>query len=298
MNDLTVQESTSLITELYNIQTVDEIKAFISKLSLLKDLMVEADTFRAQSIKYAKLEAYALIKAAELGALRKSGVRINRRYETALWLSSLAEEEREKYIAMCDEGMTIDQIWYREHGKERQLEKNLSALNFQKQFIFADLKKNGIVSLSPFAEQAYDTLRDEKLARTIVMGLRNEMLSSGAVGVGDNTLEYILPSASNQGKIQLAIENRIKSIKRDIMSLNKLIAKSSWSSDPASLVDHDGSSEQIMMDLLLACIFVYLGAFPKKSKQDCFASLFYYKKPEKLFRDFLTQFDFLFTTQQ
>lgn len=53
------------------ISSVDEMLALIKKIDALKIALEAVDTFRQQSIQYAKLEAEALVRVADLDGIGK-----------------------------------------------------------------------------------------------------------------------------------------------------------------------------------------------------------------------------------
>lgn len=214
-----------MLDRINEVSSIDEILALIKKIDALKAALEAAETFRQQSIMYAKLEANALIRAVELGGLSKLR---GTHKPTAEWLYGLSEQERDKYITMCEDGLTIDQVYKREIGDARKLNEQIKEVEYWRNSLLEDSKKNGIVDMKPFVEKVREVFKGDKrqIGNDIIDGTRNRLRQSGAVGIGGDTGIYVTPKPETQEEIKKAIVMRYESICNDYNSIKK-IAKAS-----------------------------------------------------------------------
>lgn len=203
-----------LLSAIQQTSSVEDAISIIKQIDALKVALEAVDQFREQSITYAKLEAEALIRCVELGGLNE--LRRDRK-KCAAWLSGLSYEERSKYISMCADGMTIDNIWKREIGDGAKFKEIIDDLETRRDWLIDDVKEKGIVSIREFSELVRSKLPNNKkaLADDIVDGLRSRLRQSGAVGVGDDDNTYVMPTPENDAEVKKAILLRYKSICAD-----------------------------------------------------------------------------------
>lgn len=246
----------SILGYIQEISSIEEIVQYIKKVDALKVALEAVDTFRTQSVLYAKLEAEALIKACELGGEAQIPARHK---QTASWIFNLSKSDREKYIAMCEDGLTIDQVYKREVGNAKKLNEQIAIVEQMRSDLIYDRKKNGIVDMKPFSEKIRETFNGSKrnIGNDIIDGTRNRLRSAGAVGIGDDTGIYVMPCKENSEEVKQAILMRYQSIKNDYESI-KQIAKASGVKISYTEFD-DGShwtynNHNYIMNILMALI--------------------------------------------
>ncbi len=224
MNPLMSNSTAAMLEAINKSHSLDEAIKIVKQIDALKAALESVDNFRNQSVLYARLEAEALIKVVELGGLNK--LRGNHR-ATAEWLSSLSDAEREKYISMCLEGLTIDQVYKREVGFGKEKIKQISLLKEMRKEMITELKTTGITDITPFAQQARKAFWDDlSTANDLIDGARNAIRGSGGIGIGDETGIYVTATKGAQEEIKKAILLRFDSVRRDLEQIQS-IAKAS-----------------------------------------------------------------------
>lgn len=222
---LTFSSIQDMLEKLESIQSVDEIIALVKKIDALKIALEAADTFRKQSIMYAKLEANALVRVAELDGIGK--LRGYHR-KTAEWLFGLSELEREKWILECENGLTIDQVYKNEIEAPLKFNAQFDRIKERKNDILDECREKGIVDIKPFIEDVKNVFRFDKaeIGEDIIDGMRNKLRKAGAYGIGGDSGIYVMAKPENSEEIKSAIRLRYDSIIRDLQSI-KQIAKAS-----------------------------------------------------------------------
>lgn len=205
------------IAEIYEITDLKELLRKIKQIDALKEALASCDRFRENSIKYAMLEAAALIRVVRLGGQSKL---FGFRRKTAEWLASLSEHEAQEQIQKCSDGLTIDQVWKRDiHTKDIYAE-----LTQEKDFAIENLQESGYTLTQGFAEKARAGLPPDA-ASAMIDGLRHALRRAGAVGIGDEG-EYIMPShPGNKDRVAKAIALRYQSINRDLMRIKQIVSQ-------------------------------------------------------------------------
>lgn len=216
MNMLVNQEFIEHFKEIDGIKNVEDIVSYIKRIDALKAALESVDRFHEQSVKYAKLEAYTLIRAVELGGAKRIPTKHRK---TAEWLFSLSESERERYIAMCADGMTIDNIYKREVGDDLRLQQGVEVARTEEKNILDELKEIGITNV----QNRFDAIRtfvpDKRLAEDMIDGVRNRMRKAGAVGVGGCTGLYVIPEKADKEAVKKAIIMRYESAMDDMENI-------------------------------------------------------------------------------
>lgn len=210
-----------MLDKIKAIQSVDEILSYIKKIDALKVALEAAEVFHQQSVQYAKLEANSLIRVAELG-----GIKYLRGYhrKTANWLFGLSEQERLKYIAMCEGGVTIDNIYKREIEEVRLFNEQTKEIERLRSEVIQECKHCGIVDITPFINGVRSTFKYEKrsIGEDIIDGTRNRLRQAGAVGIGDGSGIYVMPKPDNNEEVKKAIRLRYESICNDFRSIKEI----------------------------------------------------------------------------
>lgn len=201
-----------------NIVDLPELLKKIKQIDALKIALESCERFRENAIRYARLEAAALIRVGELGGI---GHLKGFRQKVAAWLFGLSEAERENYIEMCAEGMTIDQIWKRDIYTEEKLTNKINDLYELREYLVDVVKEEGIISTQNFVEEARKTLPD-KMAEDAIDGLRGALRQAGAVGIGDNSGMYVMPTKERSDKVRDAVIMRFESAVADFEKLRNI----------------------------------------------------------------------------
>ena len=129
--------------------TVDlgELLKKVRQIDALKTALESVGRFHENAVKYAKLEAEALIRVAELGGI---GQLRGYKRTAAKWLYELSPAERDTYINRCAEGLTIEQVWKRDIFDEEKTTDTITRLLTKRAELVSDLKEYGIVDIGGF----------------------------------------------------------------------------------------------------------------------------------------------------
>lgn len=249
----------SEFAEISQIIDIEAILAKVKQIDALKAALDSVGKFHENAIRYARLEAAALIRVVELGGI--AGLRGYHR-KVAEWLSGLSEDERERHIRMCGEGLTIDQVWKREVHDEMKVRQQLDYVKFLRQDIIEEAKSNGIVSLSAFSKSVHDHIEGQ-MAEDIIDGTRNSLRKMGAVGIGDDNGTYVMPKPENEAYVKQAILTRFDSVNNDLENIMKISkaakVKMSYKDFGIDFYNADRTSHGYMSYLMI--VFDSMGLF-------------------------------------
>lgn len=236
MNELTESKLTQDLAYIDSIIDVDEIIAHLDKVHLLETFLKKKHIYKENAAKYAILHAHTILKIIDLNGIEKLE---GKERKCAEWLCGLSETERQEYVSRCSEGITIECIWKNEIDAPRRTEAKIQANIKKAQTIVKktveEAKTNGYVQTEQSIKQIKELIPDnEDLVRDITMGMRNKLLRSGALGVGDNTGIYVHPvqrvshdddwqAHERWSNVRMAIQNRFRSISHDIENLCTII---------------------------------------------------------------------------
>ena len=223
-NKIATSSLATLLSEIKNMTWLDELLKMLKQIDALKVALDAADTFFSQSVLYAKLEADALVRVCELGGLGKlRGTRRN----AAEWLWKMDEQERQKTISLCEDGITIENIYKREVGDEIKTKKCLEQAEYERGWLLDSIKETGICDLKPFANRVRESFKFDKrnIAEDIIDGTRNRLRKLGAVGIGEDSGIYVLPTADNKDEVKKAILLRYDSIANDLRNIAEIAKK-------------------------------------------------------------------------
>ena len=224
MSSMMSSDLVNMLDSINKSQSIEDAVKILKQIDALKTALESVEMFRSQSVMYARLEAEALIKVVDLGGLNK--LRGAHR-ATANWLAELNYNTREKYISMCLEGLTIDQVYKREVSAPREKLRQIEELKTMREELIAELTTTGMTDITPYANHARRVFWDDlSTARDLVDGTRNRLRKAGGIGIGDETGVYITPTKGNQETIKEAILLRFEAVRADLNSI-KEIAKAS-----------------------------------------------------------------------
>lgn len=217
MTNLTTSQFQTTLRLIESMDSLDDLVQMVRQIDALKVALESAHMFREQSIKYAKLEAEALLRVARLGGVDKL-----RGYhkKVAAWLADLTEDERDRFVSMCEDGLTIDNVYKREVGDDLKLQSVLDALSARRSWLLDDVKETGMVDITDFCKEVKQSLSSKpSVANDIIDGARNRLRQAGAVGVGSGSGIYVLPDVADKSQIVSALKTRFESIVNDFDSL-------------------------------------------------------------------------------
>ncbi len=199
-----------------------DIRKLLFKLDTIKEALRAADMFHEKSIMFAKYEAYALIRAYEVCG---SAELIKGKYRklAAEWLASIDDNERMKYIDMCSDGQTIDNIYRQKIYVPGQRAAMHDAMNDCKAAARDKLRKDGTVSV-PDIVHKFGKDFPKSMKSEITDGVRKAVQKAGGVGIGDGRGTYIDPEKDSR-YVAEAIATRISAVARDIESIADLSEK-------------------------------------------------------------------------
>jgi hypothetical protein len=222
MNEI-VKRTQDMLAIVSNYRAEDMTIVF-AKLSALKSALESADMFFEASVQFARLEAYALIRAVELSDGKKpklTGKNKEARSMAGVWLYNMTERERNEIIEKCNEGKTIVAI-YRAMTAPDQKE---IASRIKKKVVrelLDDLELDGSCQLNKY--ERYLKRIDPELKNDVKEGIRGTLLLKGAVGIKDQQGTYIVPER-NEPKILYALTTRLHSICFDFSAFVNLAKK-------------------------------------------------------------------------
>lgn len=227
--------------ELGNLQNEQDVRNMLTKLEMLKDALKAADQFREQSVRFARYEAYALVRAVEISG-DTSMIKGKYRKLAAEWLASLDEQEREEYIAMCNDGKTIDNIYRKLIYTPAQRSALGDAVDECKKKAREELRNNGTVNVPNIVREQSQNF-PKSMVKEITDGVRNAVRSAGGVGIGGNTGIYIDPDKKSNYVVD-AISTRIEAVSRDIEGIADLAKR--CESKPVFHIKGDGNQISFM----------------------------------------------------
>ena len=220
MNSMMSSDLVNMLDSINKSQSIEDAVKIVKQIDALKTALESVEMFRSQSVMYARLEAEALIKVVDLGGLNK--LRGAHR-ATANWLAELDYNTREKYISMCLEGLTIDQVYKREVGAPREKLRQIEELKTMREELIAELTTTGMTDITPYANHARRVFWDDlSTARDLVDGTRNRLRQAGGIGIGDETGVYVIPTKGNQDAIKEAILLRFEGVRADLNNIKEI----------------------------------------------------------------------------
>ena len=226
--EIRVANEKDLFSAVYDCKTIDDAIALIRKIDALKVALDAVDGFAEKAVMYAKLEVEALMKVISLGGLdRLKGTH----KKCAAWLAGLTAAEREQYILMCDQGVTIDFIFKREYAGPANVKKQLDYIRSYRDDAINQFKEDGIIDLRQFTKELHSVAPTigEDVAVDIMDGMRSKLRKSGGIGVGDGSLLYVAKDSPYKEEIKKAILMRYTSILNDLDSIKEIISASGTS---------------------------------------------------------------------
>ncbi len=204
-----------------NAKSIDEAVSYVRKIDALKVALESVNRFHSESVKYAILEAEALIKVVALGGILKLGTPCSLRYKTAEWLSSLTSDDAMCFINMCRDGLVIEEIYKREIGDVARKDGRIRNAQKCVKEMESTFAKFGFVDMRQPKQYIRTVLGGyEGLADDVIDGARNSLRRSGAIGAGDGI--YVSPEIEDMRYVKLAMLIRYESILHDLHNLSAI----------------------------------------------------------------------------
>lgn len=213
-----------------------DVKRFLAELEAVKAALNAADRFRAESVKYAVYEAYALVRAFEISGDTHL-IKGKYRKLAAEWLAGLSESERAEYIAMCKNGKTIDNVYKEMVYMPAQRDALANIVHTCKTEARNQLRDTGAVSVHSIVKKHQSSF-PRSMVKDITDGVRDAVRRAGGVGLGDGNSTYVDPD-KNSTYVSEAIATRIEAVARDIESIADLAERSE--SKPTFRIRGDGN---------------------------------------------------------
>ena len=210
------------LSDLGEVHTESEVRRVLAQLELIKDALKAADMFRDQSVRYARYEAYALVRAVEISGDGRL-VKGKWRRQAAEWLAAMPEDERERWIAKCEDGKTIDNVYKDAVFIPEQRDALGRATSECKGEAVERLRSSGAVNVQSVISR-YRREFPKSMMREITDGVRSAVKSAGGVGIGDGGGTYIDPD-KNSDLVADAIRSRIDAVVRVIESIADLASR-------------------------------------------------------------------------
>ena len=241
MNELTESSVSKDLVFIDSIIDVNQMTDYLIKLKMLQRGLKAKHIFRENAVKFAMLHAESLVRIVELGGIDELK---GREKKTAEWLSNLNDEDRSAYISKCGEGITIDQLWYREIDAARRAEVKWNGVIKKAQAAVQDAvneaNTSGFVDTDKYIDRIRDLIPENSdIRHDLIDGMRNKLLKEGALGVGFNSGVYIKPLPDKEGdlwntqkdldycmNIRKVVLNRFMSISKDIKKLHSIVVQS------------------------------------------------------------------------
>ena len=231
MNELSVNNVSQTIAEIINSNDPTFLKEKLEQIKAIEAAVKFAKKLKENAIALAKLHAYALIRIVELNYYTNDlhGLELS----AAKWLYSLTPKERDLFISKCGEdGLLITTVYKNEVLNKDKIKAAKSEYKIQVQRMFNVLEEEGCIDFG-FHTTLFKTYLKEgncssQEINDAIQGLRTKLLSSGAVGTGNDLNIYILPEKfkGDSEIILYAIVSRLCSISKDICKVEKLIETS------------------------------------------------------------------------
>lgn len=187
----------------------------------MKVALDSVNRFHAESVRYAMLEAASLVRVVELGGINKLS---GNRKRMGKWLFGLNSDDRNRYIQMCQDGLTIDNVYMREIREKEKIDDALQEINRHEKEALECLQEDGFVDLT-FTRQEIKRLCSGTILEPYdyTERIRKNILKVGGVGVGNNTGLYIIPDCKKSEELLYAIITRIESIGKDVANIRNLL---------------------------------------------------------------------------
>lgn len=226
MNDLVVYEHPEIFQQIEETVDLQTAITILCKVELLETALKQAKVFKENSVYYAKLHAQALLKVVDLGGdnqLPRNGYT----KKAAMWLYDMVDSEREKYISMCADGLSIEQVYKREVADVEKAERKNNRLDDLREKVLDECAHKGVVSLDDYKNSVAEVLNDRSLEFDVIDGTRGALRKMGAVGVDPTSNVYVMPTPDNEYYVKRAILTRIKSVYHDILNICALTQRAS-----------------------------------------------------------------------
>ena len=254
MGDIITQGNiNATLEDIKSCESLDQLMTWIGQLKAVKQALEAAHKFREMSVRYAQSHAAALIRVIELGGEKELR---GKERKVAVWLSELSPAGREKYIAMCEEGMTIDMVYYREVESKQKIADALQKAKNLREDVIQTVKEEGIVDISGYIDSLASSPLEPSVRSDLIDGTRNRLRKAGAIGVGNNSYVYVMRGSGRTEEIKKAIKTRYESIIADFESIEEIQKASGVTVDISDLdivfADKMGRNKRFYSYVILA----------------------------------------------
>lgn len=234
------------------------VRDFILQMEALELLLKSAYMFNAQARKFARLEAMAFVRIAELGLAKSIGDGDKKR--TAEWLAGMKPKDRERVIAVCGEqGVTVHYYW-RNVVREGELNRDaMDAMKRQGRLAINAFQENGMVELNDYIKASGRVPYD--IAKGFKDVIRDRIRSQGGHGLGDARGTYVTVRKADELFSEI-IENKVKSIRRDVNRLRSILGEAGRdgeSVETAVIERYSNFSDEITEESAIGMMLCLLG---------------------------------------
>lgn len=209
-----------------SIQSEEQARQFVKEMDELETLVFSLKRLEHLEDKVRRMRDTTYIEIYRMGHVKVLREISKTLPDACAWYLSLSDEEAEEVInaySSLDSAYDFEVLWPRK--KERARERAHRAPERVRAEIMREYEKNGRVDISRpavmdrFKRGAERDSLTKRFMDDYVDGMRNELLKARAVSIGDGT--YI--NRDNVNELYKAIDIRIKSVARDLHSLEELM---------------------------------------------------------------------------
>lgn len=231
----------AILENIRSAQTVGDAIEALRKLGVVEEALRCVHRFEEESVRYAILQAEAIIRVCELGGISRFGPVTSTKFKTASWLFNMNGEERNKFIGMCKDGLVIEQIYKREVADVERKDGRVLQVKDELKALVQTFESNGFVDMADtnrYVQRSIGCYGDG-LVQDLIDGARNDLLKAGAVGTGCSV--YVKPGVGDKAFVTLALLIRYESILNDINRLVEISKTAKSRLNLSDLLDLNGS---------------------------------------------------------
>ena len=190
---------------------------------MMDDFLAKADACGEYASAFCLREAQILVKAASL----PDHLEVKRRQKTIAWIRTKSLDEVQAILDECATGVRIGVIKARETraaNEKAGADRQLVELKRISDKVVTELLETGHTTNS--AERFYSEWRlkdapDKQAVTAFREKTKCDLIARGAVGLGDGSGSYANPVQCDRNETMLYVENRLRSMHNDMVSLIK-----------------------------------------------------------------------------
>lgn len=218
-------EFDGLADAIKTMQTLKEARKCIDDMDFLKDCLDHAKRFGEFASQFCVMEARMYLNIAQLSMTFDEADPLTKGQRNIVnWVREQDDEEVACLIAECESGQRITKL-YRDHLACIRVMKKQAECRDVSDRIIREAREQGKTTLtvSRFYDEFPANMKPQNSDIKAYTELtRDELLRIGAVGLGDGSGTYIIPSKDNRDEVMQAVMARLDSIAYDIRNLLRL----------------------------------------------------------------------------